>query len=159
MRYATVSPGTVVASVRSSTPSCHVEVCTAVAVAQPEAVWKSAGPDDPATPAVVCRTVPPKRWVVIWNGELRTTTVYPGAPAAAGTANMRVPPWSRKCVWRLGSANAAEPGEATFSVDAAPVGARVTVPTAPAASNGTVAIESARMRLGSIGSPDGSYTW
>ncbi len=69
-----MSPARVVASVRSSTPSCQAACCTEVALAQPAAVWKSAGPDEPVWPSVVCSTVADPRWVVIRNGERWMTT-------------------------------------------------------------------------------------
>src|SRR5882762_9014689 len=103
-----VTPAAFVASVRSSRPSCQLEVCTVVAVAQPSVVLKSAGPDCPAAPAVVRRTVLPPRCVVIWNGEVATLIVYPGPPFASGTRSASVWPDRRKS-GLLGAGAAAAP--------------------------------------------------
>ena len=51
------------------------ETLMPLAVAQPPAVRKSAGPDEPATPVVVCKTMLPERCVVTWNGDFATAMV------------------------------------------------------------------------------------
>src|ERR1035437_7478484 len=92
-------------------------------------------------------TVLPARCVVIWNGEVRTTTTYPGEAAAAGTANVRVLPWWLNFVLGLAGVAMAEPGLASVSADAAPFGARVTAPMATMGTVANIASQSGRLRV------------